>query len=137
MTHDEKYYRKDWMGDVQWDLSKLAAEFCGGFHHCFELKRCGNGIMFNTPGNRLATYDYDGLTHLVALGHHHCVRVGVQNEQREIEIDEDFGGGTIEVTQSVITMHKRVEVGDVTRMHEHHPTLRESLKRLGFEVLLS
>ena len=133
---DEKYYRKEWMDDAQWSLALLAAEFCGGFHHCFGLSRCGRGIMFNTPGNRLATYDFDGLTRLVALGHKHLVRMGVENEARDIEVPEDYGGGMQEVVQSIITMHKRVAVSEETMTHEHHPTLADNLKRMGFAELL-
>ena len=136
MTSEEKYHRKEWMDETQWGLSMLAAGFCGGFHHCHDLKRCGTGIMFNTPRNRLATYDFDGLTHLVAMGHRHLIRIGVENETRDIEVPEDLGGGTVEVTQSVITMHQRIPVGDDTRMFEHHPTLSDNLERLGYGDLV-
>ena len=137
MSKEEEVYRKEWMSDEQWRLSLLASKFCHGFHHCFGLKKWGSGICFDAPGNRLATYDCDGLTSLVAIGHANLVRVGVQNETKEIQIPDEYGGGVTEETKMIISMHSRIPVGEDTRMHEHHPTLRDNLARLGFPELLS
>ena len=109
---DEKYYRKDWMTDDQWECANLYADLVGGFRHILgKVKSFGRGIEINTTTQRFATYDFDGLTRLVVLAHDRCIRAEFQPS----------GPGMLKVV-----LHKRHKRQG--RMHERHPTLEDHIK---------
>lgn len=94
------------MDDAQWECALMAADFMHGFHHVSNLRRWGNGIAIDHPGE-LATFDFNGLTRLVVTAHERCIRAGVRFETRE----EDFEGNKYEETHLVVTFHKRERSG--------------------------
>lgn len=86
------------------------AEFYGGEHHIHqEVKKYGDGwcILHDL---QLATFDTDGLTHLVLLAHEKAVRVGIE---------------ACNPRYMKISIHQRKRGG---RMFERHPTLEEIIK---------
>lgn len=114
MEHSEKYNRKDWMSDDQWECAKLYADLVCGFHHVLgKFKEFGSGIEINTSTRRFATYDYDGMTRIVVLAHDRCIRAEFAPS----------GAGKLK-----IILHKRhSREGDMT---EKHPTLEDNVKRI-------
>lgn len=77
-NHDEKYYRKSWMTQDQWECAQMFADVVGGFHHVnSEFKPFGYGVRVNSCHNRWATFDYSGLTRIVVMAHDRMIRVEV------------------------------------------------------------
>jgi hypothetical protein len=110
MDHDERYYRKPWMSDDQWECAKLAARIHGGFHHMAEVKQAYTGIKVQTHPHHLATYDYNNLTELVFAAHDACIRI------------EMAQGGPGRVALLLHKRHKRDG-----SMFERHPTLEQAV----------
>jgi hypothetical protein len=103
------------MNEDQRECYDLLCDLVYGEHHITGLvKACGaRGIMINTPSNRWATYDFDGLTRLVVMAHDRCIRA------------EICPGGPGRVG---IHLHKRkMREG---QMHERHPTMEENIARI-------
>lgn len=116
MGHEEKYYRKDWMNNDQWECALFVADLFRGFHHvCGTFKPCGGGIEINSrnASNTFASYDFDGLTRAVVMAHDRCIRFAI----------EPSGPGMLR-----LHVHKRHKRDG--RMHERHPTLEEHIVKL-------
>lgn len=112
MYEYEKYYRKDWMSDDQWECAEMLADLFFGWHHVQgEIKQLGSGIKLNTSAsNWAATFDYDGLTRAVVMAHDRMIRF-------------EFRPSGSRLMQLVL--HKRHTREGA--MHERHPTLEEAI----------
>ena len=107
----EKWHRKEWMSDDQWECSEFLAEVVFGFHHLrAKIKPFGAGIEWNPSSSCWATFDSAGLTRLVFLAHDRCIRVEIHSS----------GPGRIR-----ITAFKRK--GREGSMFEKHPTLEQAI----------
>lgn len=116
MGEYEKWYRKDWMTDDQWECTRFVADLFRGFHHVHgTFKPCGSGVEINirNGSNTFASYDFDGLTRAVVMAHDRCVRFAI----------EPSGPGMLR-----LLAHKR-HMRDGA-MHERHPTLEEHVAKL-------
>lgn len=108
----EYSYRKDWMTDDQWECAEMLADLFYGWHHIQgEIKQSGRGIKLNTTAsNWAATYDYDGLTRAVVMGHDRMIRFEFQPS------------GPRMMQLHLSKRHLRDG-----RMHERHPTLEDAV----------
>jgi len=112
MDDYEKHYRKNWMTDDQWQCAQMIADLFRGWHHVLgEIKQSGTGIKLNTSAtNWAATYDYDGLTRAVVMGHDRMIRFEFQPSGPRM---------------MQLVLHKRhVREG---KMHERHPTMEDAI----------
>lgn len=114
MTNEERY-RLDWMTDDQWDCYELLGDVHCGLNHVFgKVHKWGEGIKLNsTCSNSLATFDFDGLTHLVVLAHDRMIRVEITPS----------GPGMI----GFVCSKRNTREG---RMHERHPSIEEAITRI-------
>lgn len=113
MTHDEKYHRKPWMSDDQWECAQMMAEIYGGFHHLInDIKPCGRGIENSVYASTLSTFDNSRLTTAVLLAHDRMIRLELSNSSH----------GRIKVL-----LHKRHtrEGSSMSR----HPTIGQAIER--------
>lgn len=106
-------YRQDWMSDAQWACAELLAVVYGGHHHLRPVKAFGVGVAMNIWRGRLATFDFDGLTHLVVLAHDRAIRVEI----------EPAGPSYVK-----LVLHFRGKREG--KFSERHPTLEEHVKDL-------
>lgn len=107
-----KHHRKVWMTDDQWECAQMLADLFRGWHHVLgEIKISGTGIKLNTSAtNWAATYDYDGLTRAVVMGHDRMIRFEFQPSGPRM---------------MQLVLHKRhAREG---QMHERHPTLEDAI----------
>jgi hypothetical protein len=109
--HEQKYYRKPWMSDDQWECACMFADVVGGFHHVnAEFKPFGCGIRVSSSHGRWATYDFSALTRIVILAHDRMIRVEVAPS------------GPRMIAFNMWKRHKR-EGG----MSERHPTIEDAI----------
>lgn len=90
----------------------LLCDVYGGEHHLDGiLREYGDGIELTTDlCHDLATWDYNGLTHLVVLAHDRCIRVGI---------------GPCNHRMLRITLHKRHERNGVN--WKRHPEIEDAI----------
>ena len=112
MTDDlDKYYRKPWMSDDQWECALMVSDLRGGFHHIDGgFKPCGVGLEVNTRYGCWSTYDYSDLTRAVVLSHDRMIRFQIAPS----------GPGMLKLR----LWKRHVREG---RMHERHPTLEDAI----------
>ena len=110
-SSDERYYRKPWMSDEQWQCALFWAEIMRGFHHVRgEFKPMGQGICVSEPPSWFSTYDFNNMTRIVFLAHDRMVRVELGSS----------GPGLIK-----FILHKRKKREG--QMHERHPSIEDAL----------
>ncbi|MEM9584816.1 MAG: hypothetical protein AAGA08_17020 [Pseudomonadota bacterium] len=112
----DTHYRLDWMTDDQWACTVLLARLFRGFHHMnsTRVKDMGQtGVAYNYYGE-LASFDFDGLTRLLLMGHEECIRVCIGPS----------GPGMIK-----IILHKRHKREG--RLYERHPTIHDALEEFS------
>ncbi len=114
MLDDDKYYRKDWMTDSQWECALMLRDLESGFHH-LETDRIkpatGAGISYNFPYANFATFDYDELTRLVFMAHKRCIRAQIS------------GSGP-----NMLCLHLHKRLGRDGNMTARHPTIEQALE---------
>ena len=115
-NYEEKWNRKDWMDDTQWECSKFLADLFGGFHHLYgKTHEVRDGLYINCTcsSNHFATFDFDYLTRAVIMAHDRCIRFSI----------EPSGPGMLQLWATKRTCRE----GNVS---ERHPTLEEAIKRI-------
>jgi hypothetical protein len=112
MSEYEEHYRKEWMSNDQWECAEMLADLFFGWHHIVgEIKPSGSGVKLNTSAtNWAATYDYDGLTRAVVMGHDRMIRFEFQPSGPRM---------------MQLVLHKR-HCRD-GQMYERHPTIEEAI----------
>lgn len=87
MMELEESYRQHypWMSDNQYNCFRLLGYLFGGFHHVFNVKKCGLGISIISADD-LATFDFNRLTTLVFLAHDMCIRASVDRNSKGVKI---------------------------------------------------
>ena len=112
-TDEEKWYRKPWMNDDQWECYRVLASVFGGFHHIDgEPKRFAEGIEVNTSLGCWSTFDHDDLTRLVFTGHDHCIRFEVRSSGPRM--------------LKLCAWKRHTRTG---QLFERHPTLEEAVTK--------
>lgn len=114
MTDEEKYNRKPWMSDDQWECWQFVRDLYFGWHHVGgKVHEWGRGIAFNTTRtSKFATYDFDSLTTAVFMAHERMIRFSI----------EPSGPGMLK-----LVLHKRHKREG--SMFEKHPTIEEAIAR--------
>lgn len=113
MNAEEKYHRKDWMSDDQWECWQMIRDLFFGFHHVHgKLHEWGYGIALNTSQTgSFATFDFDGLTRAVLMAHDRMIRFSI----------EPSGPGMLK-----LVLHKRHKRDGY--MSEKHPTIEQAIE---------
>lgn len=119
---DETYYRKDWMGDEEWECAEFLADVYHGFHHIpGDLRPSGkSAVCLEVDHISLATFDFNEMTRIVVLSHDKCIRFGVSGPRME---EREYEGHTYEAPVMTIVASKRQREG---QMYQRHPTLEDA-----------